>query len=83
MVGAAAAEIFGMPVTVPRPDEYVAPGAARQAARALARTPEPPAWPRPDGGAAGRKVRDAYARARAQVHQVHQVHGAGAEAYNA
>ncbi|MGW1197184.1 xylulokinase [Streptomyces sp. NPDC002536] len=92
VVGAAAAEIFGMPVTVPRPDEYVALGAARQAAWALARTPEPPAWPRPDGtgvpapadgGAAGRKVRDAYARARAQVHQGHQGHSAGAEAHNA
>lgn len=81
VAGEAAAEIFGMPVTVPRPDEYVALGAARQAAWALARTPAPPLWPRPDGtgipapadgGAAGREVREAYARARAQVH------GAGA-----
>ncbi|RLU83584.1 hypothetical protein CTZ27_28195 [Streptomyces griseocarneus] len=52
-------------------------GAARQAAWALARTPTPPAWPRPDGtgipapadgGAAGETVRNAYARARTQVH---------------
>jgi xylulokinase len=39
--------IFGVPVSVPAPGEYVALGAARQAAWALAGTPEPPAWPRP------------------------------------
>lgn len=39
--------IFGVPVTVPAPGEYVALGAARQAAWALAGTPAPPAWPRP------------------------------------
>ncbi|MER7547009.1 xylulokinase [Spirillospora sp. NPDC127506] len=39
--------IFGTPVTVPEPAEYVALGAARQAAWALAGTPEPPAWPAP------------------------------------
>ncbi|MGN6176885.1 MAG: FGGY family carbohydrate kinase [Streptosporangiaceae bacterium] len=38
--------IFGVPVTVPEPEEYVALGAARQAAWALAGTPEPPEWPR-------------------------------------
>jgi xylulokinase len=38
--------IFGVPVLVPEPDEYVALGAARQAAWALAGTPEPPDWPR-------------------------------------
>jgi xylulokinase len=38
--------LFGMDVEVPEPDEYVALGAARQAAWALAGTPEPPAWPR-------------------------------------
>ena len=37
--------IFGRPVSVPEPEEYVALGAARQAAWALARTPEPPPWP--------------------------------------
>lgn len=36
--------IFGRPVTVPAPGEYVALGAARQAAWALAGTPEPPTW---------------------------------------
>ena len=35
-----------MPVLVPAPEEYVALGAARQAAWALAGTDEPPAWPR-------------------------------------
>ncbi|HUY52914.1 MAG TPA: xylulokinase [Streptosporangiaceae bacterium] len=38
--------IFGVPVVVPEPDEYVALGAARQAAWALAGTPDPPDWPR-------------------------------------
>jgi xylulokinase len=38
--------IFGVPVEVPQPEEYVALGAARQAAWALAGTPQPPAWPR-------------------------------------
>jgi xylulokinase len=38
--------IFGVPVTVPEPEEYVALGAARQAAWALAGTPEPPEWAR-------------------------------------
>lgn len=43
-VRALAPAIFGRPVTVPAPGEYVALGAARQAAWALAGTPEPPAW---------------------------------------
>jgi xylulokinase len=38
--------IFGAPVLVPEPDEYVALGAARQAAWALAGTAAPPDWPR-------------------------------------
>ncbi len=37
--------IFFSPVLVPEPEEYVALGAARQAAWALAGTPEPPGWP--------------------------------------
>jgi xylulokinase len=45
-VRAAAPGIFGAPVDVPEPEEYVALGAARQAAWALAGTPAPPAWPR-------------------------------------
>jgi xylulokinase len=43
-VHALAPAIIGSPVTVPAPGEYVALGAARQAAWALAGTPEPPAW---------------------------------------
>jgi len=38
--------ILGVPVLVPAPEEYVALGAARQAAWALAGTAEPPQWPR-------------------------------------
>ena len=45
-VRAAAPGIFGVPVDVPEPEEYVAIGAARQAAWALAGTPDPPDWPR-------------------------------------
>jgi xylulokinase len=37
--------IFFSPVDVPEPEEYVALGAARQAAWAKAGTPEPPPWP--------------------------------------
>jgi xylulokinase len=36
--------IFGLPVDVPEPGEYVADGAARQAAWLLAGTEEPPSW---------------------------------------
>jgi xylulokinase len=37
--------VFGVPVTVPSPAEYVALGAARQAAWALSGASEPPTWP--------------------------------------
>lgn len=40
-----APQVWGTPVAVPQPAEYVALGAARQAAWALAGTPSPPAWP--------------------------------------
>ncbi|MGI5492917.1 xylulokinase [Microtetraspora malaysiensis] len=43
--------VFGRPVLVPEPGEYVADGAARQAAWLLAGGPEPPEW------AAGEPVR--------------------------
>jgi xylulokinase len=39
--------IFEVPVTVPQPAEYVALGAARQAAWALSGSAEPPDWPLP------------------------------------
>ncbi|MBV9450894.1 MAG: xylulokinase [Streptosporangiaceae bacterium] len=45
-VRAIAPAVFGVPVTVPEPGEYVALGAARQAAWALSGATEPPDWPR-------------------------------------
>ncbi|WP_067831381.1 xylulokinase [Actinomadura kijaniata] len=72
-VRALAPDVLGTPVTVPEPAEYVALGAARQAAWALAGTPEPPAWPappatdhEPDPGMAdaARGVRARYAELR-------------------
>jgi xylulokinase len=60
--------ILGMPVIVPTPSEYVADGAARQAAWALAGTAEPPRW---TAGASAHfeadpqpAVRDRYAQVR-------------------
>jgi xylulokinase len=44
-VRAIAPALFGAPVSVPRPAEYVALGAARQAAWALVGGAEPPQWP--------------------------------------
>lgn len=43
-----ASAVLGLPVTVPQPGEYVARGAARQAAWVLAGTAEPPHWPLAD-----------------------------------
>jgi xylulokinase len=40
--------VLGLPVVVPAADEYVARGAARQAAWALSGAAEPPQWPLPD-----------------------------------
>ncbi|KQW53724.1 xylulose kinase [Nocardioides sp. Root1257] len=40
-----ASAVLGLPVSVPAPGEYVARGAARQAAWVLAGSAEPPAWP--------------------------------------
>jgi xylulokinase len=68
-----AAEIIGVTVTVPEPNEYVALGAARQAAWALGRTAHPPSWSArtiaevrapSDGAAIGRRIRAEYERAR-------------------
>ncbi|MEU8899116.1 xylulokinase [Nocardia sp. NPDC048505] len=47
LVRTLAAQIFDIPISVPEPAEYVALGAARQAAWALAGTAEPPPWPTP------------------------------------
>ncbi|GAA4691561.1 xylulokinase [Nocardioides conyzicola] len=40
-----ASAVLGLPVTVPEPGEYVARGAARQAAWVLSGGAEPPVWP--------------------------------------
>jgi xylulokinase len=60
--------VFFSPVLVPEPEEYVALGAARQAAWALAGTPEPPPWPpRPAAGYSGEpqpEVRERHAALR-------------------
>ena len=40
-----APQVFGLPVTVPPAGEYVAVGAARQAAWVLSEADEPPQWP--------------------------------------
>lgn len=62
--------VFGHPVSVPDPGEYVARGAARQAAWVLSGAPEPPAWEVPGISvfeatageiAVGREVRARYA----------------------
>ncbi|MBB5158432.1 xylulokinase [Saccharopolyspora phatthalungensis] len=71
VVGEIAAQVFGAPVTLPEPDEYVAIGAARQAAWALSGTPEPPSWPvvaarevpGPTELDTGHRIRRAYATA--------------------
>ncbi|MBV2363695.1 xylulokinase [Streptomonospora nanhaiensis] len=71
-VRAIAPQILGRPVVVPEPGEYVADGAARQAAWALAGTAEPPEW----GSTAAAEtyeadpapgVRERYAQARAAL----------------
>jgi xylulokinase len=63
-VRALAPGLFDLPVVVPEPDEYVARGAARLAAWALAGTEEPPPWPvaqgatlEPDGVGAAVRAR--------------------------
>ncbi len=77
-VRAIAPIVFGTPVAIPEPREHVAIGAARQAAWALAGTPEPPVWdteiavrlPEPLGGNAeeGELIRRRHADARRRVH---------------
>jgi xylulokinase len=67
-----ATTVFDLPIVVPPPGEYVADGAARQAAWALLGGSEPPVWalsgqvvrdPRPVPA-----IREAYAAARRTVH---------------
>ncbi len=65
-----APSVFGMPVVVPAPGEYVADGAARQAAWVLSGEPEPPVWQlgdvqtyEPDASADATDVRARYGEA--------------------
>ncbi len=74
-VSSIAATLFEVPVEVPPPGEYVADGAARQAAWAWAGSAEPPDWPLLRGGALQHheprpepRVREAYAQARAALY---------------
>jgi xylulokinase len=71
---ALAADVLGLEVTRPEPAEYVARGAARQAAWALSGADSPPDWPPPAAAAlepadpdAGAAVRAQYARHRSEV----------------
>jgi xylulokinase len=71
-VRAVASGILGVPVEVPEPAEYVALGAARQAAWALSGAAEPPAWPvavtqAPAASESYDEVRDRYASVRTDV----------------
>ncbi|HTY71301.1 MAG TPA: xylulokinase [Actinomycetes bacterium] len=67
-----AAALFGVAVHVPPPGEYVADGAARQAAWALAGGVEPPHWPLGAVSVVERdpapEVRERYARTRGAAH---------------
>jgi xylulokinase len=73
-----APQLFGVPVVIAPSGAHAARGAARQAAWALARTPEPPVWElpeavalAPDGEhdlAIGSAVRRQYAAVREQIH---------------
>ena len=72
-VRAAAPDVLGVPVVVPEPAEYVARGAARQAAWALGSEASPPVWPgAPAQGfpvlATTSGVREQYAHQRNFVH---------------
>jgi xylulokinase len=67
--------LFGAPVIVPRPAEYVAIGAARQAAWAWSGAARPPRWPiaidlrlEPDDVTTGREIVARYRRRVATTH---------------
>ncbi|MFZ5851940.1 MAG: xylulokinase [Actinomycetota bacterium] len=64
--------VLGVPVTVPPPGEYVADGAARQAAWALAGGAGPPAWPTGEAvtyeAPPAASLRAAYAEARDRLY---------------
>jgi xylulokinase len=73
----AAADLFASPVVIPRPAEYVALGAARQAAWALSGDAQPPVWPvatlatrEPRDHAWAAEVRGRFADARRHIYGV-------------
>jgi xylulokinase len=70
--------VLGLPVTLPPPGEYVALGAARQAAWALAGTSSPPSWPEHDTTVLDAEptpaVRQAYAELREHTRTWNQTH---------
>jgi xylulokinase len=73
----AAADLFGAEVVIPAPAEYVALGAARQAAWAASTDSAPPDWPvtvaatrEPDQAGWADEVRGRFAAARATMHGV-------------
>ncbi|WP_344687301.1 xylulokinase [Blastococcus jejuensis] len=63
--------VFGRPVLVPAPGEYVADGAARQAAWVLSGAAEPPSWDQPGlrafEASPAPAVRDRYAEVRGRT----------------
>jgi len=67
-----APEVFGHPVVVPAPGEYVADGAARQAAWTLAGTASPPEWSAADPATFDAdpipRIRARYGAARSTLH---------------
>ena len=74
-VQAVAPTVFGVPVTVPPAAQYVALGAARQAAWALTGGAEPPAWSLGESfvldevdSEAGERIRSTYALARTTLY---------------
>ena len=76
-VAQVAATLVDVPVEVPPPGEYVADGAARQAAWALAASAEPPAWAQLRDGQTVRLdpgpvpvIREQYAAAREALHRL-------------
>lgn len=74
-VRAVAPTVLDAPVVVPPPAEYVAVGAARQAAWALAGTGEPPSWDLGEAESAAEPVavphvREGYSEARRSAHGV-------------
>jgi xylulokinase len=68
--------IFGVPVTVPDPAEYVAIGAARQAAWAFSGAASPPDWAGPPAGTFTAEprpdIRDRYATLRDDTRSWHE-----------